>query len=48
MYVKFALRRCAQVIVLSQWWKDFHSKLVPAEKVSILYNGINSAPPKMA
>jgi len=44
MYVKFVLRRCARVIVLSQWWKDFHSKLVPAEKVSILYNGINSAP----
>jgi len=44
LYVKFVLRRCARVIVLSQWWKEFHSSLMPAEKISILYNGINSAP----
>ena len=43
-YVKFVLRRCARVLVLSQWWKDFHSRLLPADRISILYNGVDSRP----
>jgi len=44
MYVKFVLRRCSRVMVLSQWWKDFHSKLISSDRISILYNGVNAVP----
>jgi len=43
-YVKFVLRRCSRVMVLSQWWKDFHSRLVAPDRISILYNGVDAVP----
>jgi len=43
-YVKLILNRCSKVLVLSQWWKDFHSKLTSPDRISILYNGVNALP----
>jgi len=41
-YVKFALKRCAKVLVTSQWWKDYHSKFVHADRISVAYNGVKA------
>lgn len=43
-YVRFVLNRCNKVMVLSQSWKEFHSKLISPDRISVLYNGVNSAP----
>ncbi|HUU69586.1 MAG TPA: glycosyltransferase, partial [Planctomycetota bacterium] len=42
--IRFALRRCTRVLVLSEWWKEFHAKIVPPERISVVYNGIEAGP----
>ncbi|HUW33787.1 MAG TPA: glycosyltransferase [Planctomycetota bacterium] len=42
--IRFALRRCTRVLVLSDWWKEFHAKIVPPERISVVYNGIEAGP----
>jgi len=43
MAIRFAFRRCTRLIVLSDWWKEFHAKIIPADRISVVYNGIKAA-----
>ena len=40
-YIKKILNRVDKLIVLSDSWKEFYSKLVPEEKIEVIYNGID-------
>jgi glycosyltransferase involved in cell wall biosynthesis len=42
--IRCTLQRCHRIIVLSQSWKEFFRKILPAEKLSVIPNGIDLKP----
>jgi glycosyltransferase involved in cell wall biosynthesis len=43
-FVRFTLERCNRVIVLSQWWLGFYSKLIDSSTIRVLHNAIKGDP----